>query len=633
MLEHRGEVARTVVLSGLVVSLALSVLVHPRDAGHPRRRRRAHRDAPGRRRRRPSRRRRSAGSGRREHLGGRRPVLVAPRARRSLPHGGRAREVRRARPPPGCGRCARFHDPGRAARPRPASTRSGPGYEVTKSIPLGENGWTVAVLVPPLISIERVFATRRRGARSGSRRGRPDHDPRRAGAQPPERLPGAAARQAHRLHRPVGLGQVVARLRHDLRRGPAPLRRVAVGLRPPVPRADGQARRRLHRGPVAGHLDRPEVGVAQPALDRRHDHRGLRLPPPAVRPHRRAARSRDRRGAGPPDAPADRRPHHAAARGHALPGAGAGGARPQGHLRAALRGPRQGGLRPGPGRRRGARARRPTTRSSSPATSCTRSRSSSTGSCCATASSAGSPSRWRPRCAWPRAWPRSSSCPKDAEPEVAHVLRAPGPPVATASRSRSSAPRNFSFNSPYGACAHCEGLGTVFEVDPELVVPNPDLSVAEGAIAPWSGGHAKYFHRLLESPCEQFDIPFTTPFEDLSKKRPEAPAPRRRRHQAGRGQVQEPLRPHPVLQRPLRGRHPVPPAPARRGRERQRRASRSRATCARCRAPRATAPGSSRYVAGRHRRRPQHLRVLRDAHRRGRASCSPHLELDRARRA
>ena len=66
------------------------------------------------------------------------------------------------------------------------------------------------------------------------------------------------ARQAGRLHRPVGLGQVVARVRHDLRRGAAPLRRVAVGVRAPVPRADGEARRRLHRGAVAGDLDRPE---------------------------------------------------------------------------------------------------------------------------------------------------------------------------------------------------------------------------------------------------------------------------------------------------------------------------------------------------------------------------------------
>ena len=60
-----------------------------------------------------------------------------------------------------------------------------------------------------------------------------------------------------------------------------------VGLRPAVPRADGQARRRRDRGPVAGHLDRPEVGIAQPAVDGRHRHRGLRLPAAPVRPGRR----------------------------------------------------------------------------------------------------------------------------------------------------------------------------------------------------------------------------------------------------------------------------------------------------------------------------------------------------------
>ncbi|WP_132427259.1 excinuclease ABC subunit UvrA [Pseudonocardia endophytica] len=59
-------------------------------------------------------------------------------------------------------------------------------------------------------------------------------------------------------------------------------------------------------------------------------------------------------------------------------------------------------------------------------------------------------------------------------------------------------PRTFSFNSPYGACPQCTGIGIKKEVDPELVVPDPDLSLADGAIAPWSGGHnAEYFGRLL----------------------------------------------------------------------------------------------------------------------------------------
>ena len=68
------------------------------------------------------------------------------------------------------------------------------------------------------------------------------------------------------------------------------------------------------------------------------------------------------------------------------------------------------------------------------------------------------------------------------------------------------APRNFSFNSPYGACERCDGLGTRYEVDPELVVPNQDLTLAEGAIAPWASGHSQYFQRLVESVCEEHDI-------------------------------------------------------------------------------------------------------------------------------
>src|SRR4051794_40638086 len=69
------------------------------------------------------------------------------------------------------------------------------------------------------------------------------------------------------------------------------------------------------------------------------------------------------------------------------------------------------------------------------------------------------------------------------------------------------APRNFSFNSPYGACPRCDGLGTRFEVDPELVVADPDVSVADGAIGPWAGGHLQYFARMLEAVCEDQGIP------------------------------------------------------------------------------------------------------------------------------
>ena len=80
------------------------------------------------------------------------------------------------------------------------------------------------------------------------------------------------------------------------------------------------------------------------------------------------------------------------------------------------------------------------------------------------------------------------------------------------------APRNFSFNSPYGACTHCDGLGTVYQVDPHLVVPNPELTLAEGAIAPWSGGRSRYFKRLIEAVAEHEGIGLETPWEKLSKK-------------------------------------------------------------------------------------------------------------------
>ena len=80
------------------------------------------------------------------------------------------------------------------------------------------------------------------------------------------------------------------------------------------------------------------------------------------------------------------------------------------------------------------------------------------------------------------------------------------------------APRNFSFNSPYGACTHCDGLGTVFEVDPQLVVPDPDATVEGGAISPWAGGRSRYFSRLVESICDEYGIPMDKPWEKLTKR-------------------------------------------------------------------------------------------------------------------
>ncbi len=77
-------------------------------------------------------------------------------------------------------------------------------------------------------------------------------------------------------------------------------------------------------------------------------------------------------------------------------------------------------------------------------------------------------------------------------------------------------PRSFSFNSPFGACPACHGLGTRMEVDPELVVPDPTATLGEGAIAPWSGAHvADYFLRLMHALGEELGFDLNTPWEQL----------------------------------------------------------------------------------------------------------------------
>ena len=80
-------------------------------------------------------------------------------------------------------------------------------------------------------------------------------------------------------------------------------------------------------------------------------------------------------------------------------------------------------------------------------------------------------------------------------------------------------PRSFSFNSPFGACPACHGLGTRMEVDPELVVPDPGATLGEGAIQPWSSAHvADYFLKLLNALGEELGFDLNTPWEDLPAK-------------------------------------------------------------------------------------------------------------------
>ncbi|MFI6513406.1 excinuclease ABC subunit UvrA [Streptosporangium sp. NPDC050855] len=80
-------------------------------------------------------------------------------------------------------------------------------------------------------------------------------------------------------------------------------------------------------------------------------------------------------------------------------------------------------------------------------------------------------------------------------------------------------PRSFSFNSPFGACPECTGLGVRMEVDPDLIVPDPERPLGEGALSPWAGGHTSdYFVRLVEALGLNMGFSLDTPWERLPKK-------------------------------------------------------------------------------------------------------------------
>ncbi|MGO9957337.1 MAG: excinuclease ABC subunit UvrA, partial [Solirubrobacteraceae bacterium] len=78
-------------------------------------------------------------------------------------------------------------------------------------------------------------------------------------------------------------------------------------------------------------------------------------------------------------------------------------------------------------------------------------------------------------------------------------------------------PRIFSFNAPHGACPRCTGLGSQMEIDPELVVPDPSLSIGEGAIAPWAVSASDYYDQLTQAIAERYDVDLETPWRDLPR--------------------------------------------------------------------------------------------------------------------
>jgi excinuclease ABC subunit A len=79
-------------------------------------------------------------------------------------------------------------------------------------------------------------------------------------------------------------------------------------------------------------------------------------------------------------------------------------------------------------------------------------------------------------------------------------------------------PRIFSFNSPHGACPRCTGLGHQLEIDPDLLVPDPTLSIGEGALVPWALGNSGFYESVIQAIADRYEIDLEQPWQDLSEK-------------------------------------------------------------------------------------------------------------------
>ena len=78
-------------------------------------------------------------------------------------------------------------------------------------------------------------------------------------------------------------------------------------------------------------------------------------------------------------------------------------------------------------------------------------------------------------------------------------------------------PRIFSFNSPHGACPRCTGLGAQQEIDPDLLVPDPTLSIGEGALVPWSLGNSSFYESVIQAIADRYEIDLELPWQELSE--------------------------------------------------------------------------------------------------------------------
>lgn len=84
--------------------------------------------------------------------------------------------------------------------------------------------------------------------------------------------------------------------------------------------------------------------------------------------------------------------------------------------------------------------------------------------------------------------------------------------------NRGNRTETFSFNSPYGACPECEGIGVDLYIDPKLVVPNDKKTLIDGAIVPWSSSSTLYYAQTLSSLGKHYNFTLETPWRDLPKK-------------------------------------------------------------------------------------------------------------------
>ena len=113
-------------------------------------------------------------------------------------------------------------------------------------------------------------------------------------------------------------------------------------------------------------------------------------------------------------------------------------------------------------------------------------------------------------------------------------------------------PRIFSFNSPHGACPRCHGLGAQQEIDPDLLVPDPTLSIGEGALVPWSTGGSSFYEAVIQGIADKWEIDLEKPWQDLSDRGAE-PLPLRHRRRADLRPVPEPDGPAALVHARLRG--------------------------------------------------------------------------------